>query len=438
MKLAPVIAAFTLFASLAIAQTPDPSTSQQEAPPATIADTESQVETPFDIFNNERLTGDWWGARSWLEDKGIEFGFALTTVYQHNVNGGLQTHHGHRTTGSFDYEVTFNLETMGLWKGGTVYLAGDNGWNDGIGGDRVGSYFGVNDDAGGDYSVLLSDAWFEQMLWEGKARVRIGKINLGSDFDANAYANDQTSQFLNSALVNAQNMPAPDNGLGIQVVIQPYDWMFVSAAISDAQSNERETGFITTFHEEDYFYTQAEIGFMPVWNTGNGNLPGAYRLGLWYDPQPKGVFFDDLGGRRRTTPVKRDDVGFYFNMDQVVYKENPTDDTDSQGLGVFARYAYAHEECNEVEHFWSVGAQYQGLIPTRDDDVLGFGFAQGILSGQMRRLQSVDRESVYELYYNAAVLPWLTVTPDVQYIVNPGAAGGRDCLVAGLRFQMTF
>ena len=110
-----------------------------------------------------------------------------------------------------------------------------------------------------------------------------------------------------------------------------------------------------------------------------------------------------------------------------------------QGLGTFFRYGLAHEEANEIEHFWSIGAQYQGLVPTRDDDVLGVGFAQGIISDRLHGLVDGDRESAYELYYNVQLLPWLSITPDFQYIVNPGGTDdGRDAFVAGVRVQMSF
>lgn len=404
----------------------------------TVAAEEREPEPFFDVLHNERLTGDWWGRRTWLEDHGIDFGVSLTTIYQHNVHGGLQTRNGHEITGSTDYELTLDFETMGLWKGGILYALGESSWNDGIGDDRVGSLFGVNGDALGDESIIASELWYEQTFWDGKGRFRIGKVDLTTDVDANAYANDETSQFLNLALINTGNIPVPDRGLGALLIVQPLDWLYFGLGAADAQADGRETGFRTTFHDEDYFFGGFELGLLPVWETPWGKLPGGYRFGMWYDPQPKAVFFNDLGGRRLTVPFQRDDLGFYFNMDQMLWKENSADEADAQGLGMFFRYGFAHEDCNPIEHFWSIGAQYQGLIPTRDDDVLGLGFAQGMLSGRLRDLDGGDRESVYELYYNALVLPWLNVTPDFQYIVNPGAADGRDSFVAGLRMQMSF
>ncbi len=44
-------------------------------------------------------------------------------------------------------------------------------------------------------------------------------------------------------------------------------------------------------------------------------------------------------------------------------------------------------------------------------------------------------------YYNIQAATWINISPDIQYILNPGGRGeddSRDCLVIGLRVQMTF
>lgn len=93
-------------------------------------------------------------------------------------------------------------------------------------------------------------------------------------------------------------------------------------------------------------------------------------------------------------------MGFYFGFDQVCSKENP-DPKDKQGFSIFGRYGFAHGDVNRVENFWSFGGQYVGLIPTRDEDTLGFGFAQAIQSSQFHEevRPRANRETVYEVYY---------------------------------------
>lgn len=415
------------------------SATQATTTPADEAESPPDPEKPFDIRNNEQLTGDWFGARTWLQTRGIEFGLSLTSVYQHNVRGGLQTHHGHAISGSADYELTLDFEAMGLWKGGTFYMAAESGWQDDVVGvDRVGSIFGTDGDAIGDQSIYVDELWYEQRFFGTKARFRIGRLDVTRDMDANAYANDETTQFLNPALINTGNVPFPDYGLGMQVVVTPVDWFYAGAVVADAQADGRTTGFKTAFHGAADYFSAFEFGFLPSFDTPWGKLPGGYRFGMWYDPQPKAKFFDDLGGRRRTIPWKRDDLGFYFNMDQLLIKERPDDDADTQGLGCFFRYGYAPGDVNVVEHFWSLGTQYQGLLPTRDNDVLGLGFAQGRISSQLRALEGGEQESVFELYYSIEVFPWLFVAPDFQWIVDPGANHGRDAFVAGARIQASF
>lgn len=372
-----------------------------------------------------------------FETMGITLNLSLTSIYQQNARGGLSTRNAHRVTGSFDMELTLDTERMGLWPGGELYAYAESGWSDGI--DRyVGSLFPVNGDAIGDEPIRLIELWYQQMFLEDKIRLKFGKMDLAVDIDTNAYANWEVTQFLNDALINTGNMPLPDYGLGVVLSVLPTDWLYVTLAAADAQARGGQTGFNTAFHGSADFFSALEVGFTPVWETSRGRHPGAYRFILWYDPQSKPVFFDDEDGQRRT-PYRRDDTGFAFNMDQLVFKENPSED-DTQGVGVFFRYGYANDQVNEVEHFWSVGAQYQGLLPGWDDDVLAFGFAQGLMSDQLRAVEGWgSRESVYEVYYNAAITRWLHITPDIQYISNPGGdRSNRDAVVLGVRVVVAF
>ncbi len=396
-------------------------------------------EPHFGLNPAEHLTGDWGGARTWLSEQGIDFRASLLSVYQHNARGGLQTRNGHRVTGSADYELTLDLERMGLWSGGVLYTHAESGWGNDIAETRVGNLFGLNADAFGDEPIMVRQLWYEQSLFDEKIRVRAGKLDLALDLDTNAYANDENIQFLNPALVNTGNIPFPDFGLGLQVVVEPVDWLYLVAAVGDARADGRETGFRTMFHGADHLFAAFEVGLLPEWQTPWGNLPGGYRFGMWYDPQPKARFLRSSDDQRRFAAAdKRDDVGFYFNMDQMLFRENP-DDEDEQGLGFFLRCGWAPGDANEIYRFWSLGGQYQGLIPTRDGDVLGFGFAQGILSDRLRGSHGPGRESVYELYYSIQVFPWFLITPDFQWVVDPGGDGATpSAFVAGLRVQVVF
>ena len=438
MKILGCVACIFINVLAAVAQDAATTQPDTEEPAATESTGESTAGSSKDILSRDRLTGDWGGSRTWLEEHGLTLDLGLTSIYQHNARGGKRTLH--RVSGSYDLEMTFDFDALKIWKGGKLYALTEGAWDKGISeAGYVGDLFGVNADDWGDDWMDLTELWYEQSFLDNRLRVRFGKINLFSDFDTNAFANDQTSQFLNNALTYTANVPFPNTGHGIQFVATPFDWCYFGAGVADAAGGRGTTGFHTAYHGPADFFSIYEFGLTPTFESGWGRLPGHYRFGLWYDPQPKAKFFDDLDGRRRTVPMKRDDVGCYLNFDQLILRENPQTDGDEQGLGAFFRYGFAHGDVNEIENFWSVGGQYQGAIPTRDDDVIGFGVAQGILSKQMR-LAGADphRETALELYYNASIFPWLSISPDFQWILCPGGENGRDAFVAGVRLQATF
>ncbi len=174
------------------------------------------------LWQRDTLTANWFGLGERLEEQGISVSLGLMQVYQANMHGGLNTNsHSDRWSGSYDLELEFDLERMIDLPGGGVYLLAEGSWNDGVDPTSVGSLFGVNDDVGGDRAIDVTELWYEQALWDGRARVRVGKVDLtgGFDcegcpvaFDGNAFANDETSQFLNGALVNNPSVPFRTTG----------------------------------------------------------------------------------------------------------------------------------------------------------------------------------------------------------------------------------
>ena len=166
----------------------------------------------------------------------------------------------------------------------------------------------------------------------------------------------------------------------------------------------------------------------------NGPLTGAYRVGFWFDPQEK----DNQLLRMDNRPVDSTshDCGFYISADQTIVKEN-NDPEDDQGLGVFGRYGLADSRYNEISSFWSVGGQYKGLIPRRDNDVIAVGVGQGTVARDAGH--TAYGESVIETYYNVQITPWLHVTPSLQYVWYPGAERmNKDAVIISLRMQFSF
>jgi len=122
-------------------------------------------------------------------------------------------------------------------------------------------------------------------------------------------------------------------------------------------------------------------------------------------------------------------------------------------VNVFGRIMGAPSTQNFISFFFHGGVTFVAPLPGRDNDQAGLDFGIGKVStrasgldqdsGQPRR----TTEELFELTYQAQVLPWLVVQPDIQYIVNPGAGvvdpndsthNLRNEFVAGARVITTF
>ena len=392
------------------------------------------------LMEQDTLTGNWFGLGDDMAEYGVQFNVGMSVIYQHNVRGGVRRGRGAGDeSGSIDYSLDVDLGKLVGIDGGRIFVSAQSSWSDGIEA-YVGIPSYVNDDADGDDAIFVQQVYYEQRLFDDMLIVRLGRISLSSSiecrgcllsFDANAYANDENAQFLNGAFVNNPAIPFPEHGLGAVVVVQPVDWLYVSAGVSDAEADERTPAVRSAFKDSDYFFYIFEAGVIPEFASSNGLLRGTYRVGVWYDPQPK-AYINVLKGN------KRDDAGFYTSFDQMISREN-NDPEDAQGLGVFGRFSIQPSDVNDLKLVYMGGFQYQGLIPTRDNDVLGVAFGYGVVS-QGRRDQGFNSNaSILEAYYNFEVAPWFHLSPDVQVFHNPGGnRASKDAVAVGGRARIDF
>jgi len=127
------------------------------------------------------------------------------------------------------------------------------------------------------------------------------------------------------------------------------------------------------------------------------------------------------------------------------FKAPVTAGKTDQGLGWFGRAGLAPADRNFISFYFDTGLSYKGLIPTRDDDTIGIGFGYAQLSNGARSsleseaISPMGAEMVIEFTYQAQITPWLTIQPDLQYVINPGGANDlNNALVVGGRAAFTF
>jgi len=221
-----------------------------------------------------------WGVNDELVDSGIELGFGITSIYQINAHGGLSTsqrrgrHHGR-------YEATMDIDLEKLLgiEGGSFSIVGWGGWPDAEGIDElsVGSYFGVNADAIGNQGTVVKELYYQGPVFNDRLTLRMGKIAFAHLFGSSAYADDECTQLLNNALIDDPTIPFPDCSLGVVLNWDITDSWYLMGGVADAKADVRETGFRTTFHDEDYFFYGLETGITAQLNSANGPMQGTYR-----------------------------------------------------------------------------------------------------------------------------------------------------------------
>lgn len=432
----------TLTTSLLVLTAVSASSADEPGPDTHDTSTPSAETRSCDLWTAKTLTGDWGGVRSRLEDLGIVIELKANTQFMVNMHGGRESKNGYDSAASYNLNFGLDLEKL-VQMSGASFVFEAKGTSGGEISDfdreKIGALFKTNADAKTEEPIFVDKWWWAQQLLDGRVELRLGRIESEKDlFDVNRVAGHEDKQFMNKALVINPTI-AHKLGLGVSARIEPVDDFYVQAAVIDPEAEDRRTGFDTAFHGPDRATVFWELGLTRRFTSAHGELPGHYMVGSWYDPGPKKVFFDTQDDRLSARD-RNDDVGFYFGFDQMLWKKND-DPADVQGLSVFGRYGTAHDDVNLIEHFWSTGAQYVGLIPTRQNDTLGLALAQSILSDRYRaEIDSrADRETVYELYYAIRLTPWCTISPDFQYVTN---AGGRKddphAMVAGVRVRVCF
>ncbi len=229
-----------------------------------------------------------------------------------------------------------------------------------------------------------------------------------------------------------------------------------------------------------------EAGYLRNYHKEDPGLPGAYRVGGYYHTGD----FSDLylyttdpflpgpatGARER---VHHGNGGFYAVAEQVLYRPHdphggnedvatsaaaPIGNAEDSPLGAngapppagpqlraFGRLGVGQGDRSLTDFYAEAGLNYRALIPGRDQDIFGVGFTYTSLSETARRLvrdanrldgtryAAPDYEGIFEVTYQANLAPWLSVQPDLQYIVHPGGSTRYgNALVLGVRTVVTF
>lgn len=425
------------------------------------------------LWEREKLTGDWNGARTGLEQKGIEVSIAYIGETLSALSGGLRR--GTSFEGRLDVTINTDFEKLIGWTGAKTQIRAFqiHDVNNRNAADHVGS---ISDPSNIDAlpTTRLFTAWFQQEF--GKiASLRIGQLAADDEFLVSNTAGGLVNGTFGWATIMAANLPSggpayPLATPGIRLQINPMDNVSLLAAVFAGDPAGRNCNgnpqacnrYGTTFSLDGGAFWIAEAQYQVNQEKDSKGLAAAYKIGAWYHTanfadQRFGVDVTSAIVSLATMPdfalYHRGNWGMYGVVDQMVWRGKDS------STSVFARAGFAPSDRNLLSWYIDGGVGFKGLIPGRANDTLTFGVAHSRISGDAVALDRDtlalngppypirNAETVFELSYIAQLAPWWTLQPDIQYIIHPGgnlpnptnpASPVGNAFVVGVRTTITF
>jgi len=428
-----------------------------------------------DLASRFRLTGDWGGVRDTMAQKGVVLDLDTYWTPQTITSGGKD-----EESGSWGNAIaTLNVDTqkLGLWPGGFLKVQTVTSFGDNIR-PETGAMIPPNlswmlptleEDTG------LQELTYTQFLSE-KFGVSLGKIN--SIAPTNVLHGDYTTGFMNSGL----NLPlalamVPLSAYGATALYLPNHDLTLATMVLDANGTIDNDDLGDAFEDGVMVLASADLKVKPFELPGHQNLTFAWsnktRVSLIQDPSNTARLLlnarfprlGDLGPILYqilethapgllvpAEPLNKEDETWagVYSFEQFLWQ---LAGDHKRGIGTFFSVGVSDGKANPVKYSYSLGLVGKGVVPGRSNDDFGIGWARTEFSDDfvpfLRRTLDLglDHEDAIEVYYNAAVTPWLSVTPSFQFIssaldktldANLQLVDMDDIYMAGVRVGVRF
>ncbi|MGE5202937.1 MAG: carbohydrate porin [Acidobacteriota bacterium] len=399
-----------------------------------------------DIWDRPRATGSWDGFRDEMGKKGVVLDVDLLLTPQAVVSGGRST--GGKFWGNADYTLNIDTGKAGLWPGGFIKVSVDSGFGSNVY-RNSGATVPVNTadliPAPNDEATALMNATFIQFL-STKFGLAAGKIDT-LDLGAQEFYGDYRTQFLNAAFVFPmvlENVPLSAYGGG--VIALPTEDLILSAMAMDPSGTPLNNNVESAFDNGVMILGNGALTIKPWGLVGHQNLGFSWsnkeRFSLNQDPSniarllaeerfPRlgnlGPVLKDIltrffpGLAVPTQPANRVNSTWSVSYTFDQYLWQPEGDS-KHGVGVFFSFGVSDGNPNPVKYALLAGVGGKGMVPGRDDDSFGIGYARTQYSSAFvpflrEQLNlGLQHEDAVEMYYNAAVTKWLSATADLQIV----------------------
>ncbi len=362
----------------------------------------------------------------WTEG-GVNMHLSLMSVYQNIVDGGLESKDV--ISASYDFQLYLDTDKIGFWKNGHFLIRAEGKTDDTGVNLSTGAIIPVNFDAmvpQKDGTALeLTEWYYTHMFADGKVEVLVGTWDVARFLDLVPPSAPYNYRHMNVNMYwnNVMLQFAPYHALGGLVILQPNPGLTITTGVADPNSESVDVDW----YEEGDFSLYHEWRWMarPFGKPSLFAIGGAYKdkeqATLQQDPAPAPV---------RT---KDDDWAVYANFTTWLVGSM----MEPRNVGLYGRLGFSNGDINPIKRHISAGIAFDGMFESRPRDSIGFVAWHDEFSSDLGVPD--DSSWGFELHYRFQVTPWLQLTPDIQYLKDPGpASGADDTTVVGLRALFHF
>ncbi|MHC4939241.1 MAG: carbohydrate porin [Planctomycetota bacterium] len=266
-------------------------------------------------------------------------------------------------------------------------------------------YAGLTATVFSDRGWLLTNLLWNQVLLDGRLAFKAGIID-ATDFVDNYHLISSWTSF-NNFVFRRPTTPVPDQGIGFAFRFYFSETIYATGGWSDNSADASDVeGTFEKFFEDRRNFVYAEFGW-----TGSRENPYAdnVHVTLWYDSPDEAT----------------DARGASLSWNRTI------DDR----LLPFVRIGFSDGGNTRWEASATIGCGYQW---SREGNMLAIGLNWGKPSGEFFG-ENLQDQYTAEIFYRFSLTPSITVTPDLQVLIDPALNPDKDAiLVVGIRARVNF
>jgi carbohydrate-selective porin OprB len=342
----------------------------------------------------------------------VEFHASLKSEASGDLQSGFSGP-GTNFRGLLETDMGVDLHKAAGWRGAQVFASFHDYFESNTADGLMGNAQGFsNIDS---YPVnRIYELWFQQSLAQDKLRMKVGRIDANTEFARV----ENAGEFLNSSMgysptiLYMNSYPHPRSGA--VVVFAPVKFFSYSSGIfrclpgGSMVLNEAGTR----------------------WRISDRFSGGRLAFGFWIHPNTLNGFngISEAGVH-----------GYYAVLEQTLWKRAGEIDDDARGIRAFAQWGDANPWFSGVARHLGTGFEWAGAFSRRPSDVIGWGITTIQFGQDSNQNDLAGRERAIETFYKVPLKSWLSLTPDLQWIVNPsGSLERQRAIAATMRMVISF